>query len=54
MRVLDVPELAKRLHAALTKKDGMKGPLTSFTSAEFAVQMTESPGRVEITVGNHP
>jgi hypothetical protein len=53
-RVVDVLELAKRLHAALIKKDGMKGPLASFTSAEFAVQMTDSPGRVQIKVGNQP
>jgi hypothetical protein len=54
-RVVDLPELAKLLHEALTKNDGMdKGPLLSFTSAEFGVQMTESPGRVEIKVGNEP
>ena len=54
-RVVDVPELAKLLHEALTKNGGMdKAPSVSFTSAEFAVQMTESPGRVEIKVGNEP
>jgi hypothetical protein len=52
-RVVDLPQLAKLLHEALTNKGGM-APSTSFTSAEFGVQMTESPGRVEITVGNEP
>jgi hypothetical protein len=56
LRVVDVPELANRLHKELTKYGGMdkNAPLASFTSAEFGVQMTESPGRVEITVGNKP
>src|SRR5689334_8173661 len=55
LRVVDVPELAKLLHDALTKNGGMdKAPSMSFTSAEFGVQMTESPGRVEIKVGNEP
>ncbi len=50
-RVVDVPELARLLHEALTKNGGMhKAP---FTSAEFAVQMTESPGRVVIEVGKN-
>jgi hypothetical protein len=54
-RVVDVPELAKLLHDSLMNNGGMdKAPLTSFTSAEFAVQMTESPGRVEIKVGIKP
>jgi hypothetical protein len=56
LRVVDVPELANRLHKKLTQSGGMdkNAPLASFTSAEFGVQMTESPGRVEITVGNKP
>jgi hypothetical protein len=54
-RVVDVQELANFFHEALTNKGGMdKSPLASFTSAEFAVQMTDSPGRVEIKVGNKP
>jgi len=44
LRVVDVTALTKLLHS----------PLDSFTSAEFAVQMTESPGRVEIKVGDKP
>jgi hypothetical protein len=51
-RVVDVPELAKLLQDALSKKDGMGA--TPFTSAEFAVQMTESPGKVVITVKAEP
>jgi hypothetical protein len=56
LRVVDVPELANRLHKELTEYGGMdkNAPLASLTSAEFGVQMTESPGRVEITVGNKP
>jgi len=54
-RVIDVPELAKLLYESLVKNGGMdKAPLTSFTSAEFGVQMMESPGRVQIEVGNKP
>jgi hypothetical protein len=54
-RVVDVPELAKLLHEALTKNGGMDNtPQMPFTSAEYAVQMTESPGRVEIMVGKQP
>ena len=51
-RAVDIPELAKRLHEALKKNDGI-APSSPFTSAEFGVQMTESPGRVEIKVGGH-
>ena len=52
-RVVDVPELAKLLHEALTKNGGREStPVMPFTSAEYAVQMTESPGQVEIMVGN--
>jgi hypothetical protein len=56
LRVVDVPELASRLHKKLTESGGMdkNAPMASFTSAEFGVQMTESPGRVEISVGNKP
>jgi hypothetical protein len=53
LRVVDVPELANRLHKKLTESGGMDKN-ASFTSAEFGVQMTESPGRVEIAVGNKP
>jgi len=47
--VVDVTELKKLLQLALTDSKGTDKPLT-FTSAEFAVQMTESPGHVTITV----
>jgi hypothetical protein len=50
-RVVDVPELARLFHDALTKNGGMHS--APFTSAEFAVQMTESPGRVVIEVGKN-
>jgi hypothetical protein len=45
--VVDVTELKKLLHQALKDSDGTD----KFTSAEFAVQMTESPGQLTITVG---
>jgi hypothetical protein len=49
--VVDVTELTKLLHQALRDSPGsMDKPLT-FTSAEFGLEMTESPGRVTITVG---
>lgn len=53
LRVVNVRKLATHLHAALTNNGGMdkNAPFASFTSAEFAVQMTESPGRAKITVG---
>jgi hypothetical protein len=50
--VVDVQALARHLEDALKQKGGMDpSPSTPFTSAEFAVQMTESPGKVEIQVG---
>ena len=56
LHVIDVSELAKRLHAALTLSGAMAAdaPWASFTSAEFGAQMTESPGRVEIQVRSRP
>ena len=54
-RVVDVPELAKLLPRGTHEKRRNGRTLTvSFTSAEFAVQMTESPGPVEIKVGTRP
>jgi hypothetical protein len=56
LQVVDVVKLAQHLHTALTQSNGMDqdAPFTMFTSAEFAVQMTESPGRVEIEVSKKP
>lgn len=56
LRVVDVSELAKRLHKALTKSGGMdkNAPFASFASAEFGVQMTKSPGEVRIKVSDKP
>jgi hypothetical protein len=56
LRVVDVAELAKSLYQELVKAGGMdkNAPFTSFTSAEFGVQMVESPGCVVITVGDTP
>ena len=54
-KVIDVPALAKLLHEALTKNGGIDNASpTPFTSAEYGVQMTESPGRVEIMVRKEP
>jgi len=53
-RVVEVDKLAGSLHEHLTKPNGgmvPRSPLASFTSAEFGVQMTESPGRVTIEMG---
>jgi hypothetical protein len=53
-RVVEVDKLAGSLHEHLTKPNGGMvpgAPLASFTSAEFGVQMTESPGRVTIEMG---
>jgi hypothetical protein len=50
-RVVDVAKLARRIYKKL-KGNGMANdePFHKFTSAEFGVQMTESPGRVTIVV----
>jgi hypothetical protein len=50
-RVVDVAKLARRIYKKL-KGNGMANdePFHKFTSAEFGVQMTESPGRVTIAV----
>jgi len=56
LQVVEVVKLAQRLHSALTKSGAMdaSAPWTSFTSAVFGVQMTESPGRVTIEVSKRP
>jgi hypothetical protein len=48
-RVVKVNELAKELHERLKDEHGMD-PKKEFTSAEFGVQMTESPGQFLINV----
>ncbi len=47
-RVIDMKALAGKMAAVLDKAGAMEG--TRFTSAEFGVQMVESPGRVIFTV----
>jgi hypothetical protein len=50
-RIVEIEKLAEALFEKL-KGSGMgkNEPFENFTSAEFAVQMTESPGRVTIQV----
>lgn len=47
-RVVDVAELKNTLETRLRNKNGM-GADSKFTSAEFALQMVESPGKVIFT-----
>lgn len=51
-RVVDIKKLAQSLHAALIATNCLpaNAPFADFTSAEFALQMTESPGRATIRV----
>jgi DNA uptake protein ComE-like DNA-binding protein len=51
LRVVNVPKLARRLYKGLKDHDGITHD-PPLTSAEFAVQMTKSPGRAVIIVGD--